>query len=68
MEEDIRTRLDAITGGQPPEALSAENQAALAELQGMERAVGAVAFNCEEEIIIPVEEEILQELYARPVQ
>lgn len=68
VEEDIRTRLDAITGGQPPEALSAENQAALAELQGMERAVGAVAFNCEEEIIIPVEEEILQELYARPVQ
>jgi len=68
VENDIRTRLDAITGGQPPEALSSESQAALAELQGLERAVGAVTFDCEEEIIIPVEEQILQELYARPVE
>ena len=68
VETDIKSRLDAITGGEPPEALSAENQAALTELQGLERAVGAVTFDCDEEIVTPVEEQILQELFARPVE
>jgi hypothetical protein len=68
IEEDIRERLDAITGGDPLEALSADAQAALTELQGEERAVAAVAFDCEEEIVVPVEEQILSELHARQDQ
>jgi hypothetical protein len=68
IEADIRSRLDAITGGDPLESLSADARAALTELQGEERAVASVAFGCEEEILTPVEEQILRELYARPVQ
>jgi hypothetical protein len=68
IEADFRSRVDAITGGDPLESLSADAQAALTELQGEERAVAAIAFTCEEEILTPVEEQILQELYARPVQ
>jgi hypothetical protein len=67
-EEDIRERLDAITGGEPPEALSADAQAQLTELQGEERAIAAVAFECEEEIVAPVEEQILSELHAEQDQ
>jgi hypothetical protein len=68
IEADIRSRVDAITSGEPLDALSADAAAALAELQGEERAVAQIAFDCEEEILTPVEELIQQELYARPVQ
>lgn len=68
IEADIRSRLDAITGGDPLDALSADAAAALTELQGQERAVADVAFSCEEEILTPVEEQIQRELFARPVQ
>jgi hypothetical protein len=68
IEADFRSRVDAITSGDPLESLSADARAALTELQGEERAVASVAFACEEEILTPVEEQILQELYARPVQ
>ena len=67
-EEDIRERLDAITNGDPPEALSTEAQAALTELQGEEQAIAEVSFACEEEIIVPVEEQIQAELNARQDQ
>lgn len=68
IEADIRSRLEAITGGDPLDALSADATAALTELQGEERAVAGVAFGCEEEFLTPVEEQIQRELYARPVQ
>lgn len=68
IEADIRSRLDAITSGDPLEALSADATAALTELQGQERAVAQVAFGCEEEFLTPVEEQIQRELFARPVQ
>lgn len=68
IEADIRSRLDAITGGDPLDALSADAAAALTELQGQERAVAGVAFGCEEEFLTPVEELIQRELFARPVQ
>lgn len=68
VEADLKSQLDAITGGQPPEALSADAMAALTELQGQERALAGVAFTCEEEIIIPVEEQILSELYPHTVE
>lgn len=68
IEADIRSRVDAITSGDPLDALSADATAALTELQGEERAVAQVAFDCEEEFLTPVEELIQRELYARPVQ
>lgn len=68
VERDIRSRLQIITGGDPLDSLSADALAALSELQGEERAVAQIAFDCEEEILTPVEEQIQRELYARPVQ
>ena len=68
IEPDIKKRLYAITGGAPPETLSADTQAALTELQGEERAVAVVADDCEVRIIEPVEDQVLRELYAAPVQ
>lgn len=68
IEADIRSRVDAITSGDPLDALSADAMTALTELQGEERAVAQVAFDCEEEFLTPVEELIQRELYARPVQ
>jgi hypothetical protein len=67
IEPDIKSRLDAITRGEPLEALPADAQAALTELQGDERAVAVVALGCEEHIIEPIEEQILREMYAGPV-
>jgi hypothetical protein len=63
IESDIKNRLDAITQGIPLEALSAEAQATLAELQGYERAVAALATSCEEDILEPVQAQIERELY-----
>lgn len=63
IEPDIKNRLDAITKGAPLEALSAEAQAALAELQGYERALAALATSCEEDIVEPVQAQIERELY-----
>jgi hypothetical protein len=68
IETDIKNRLYAITDGAPPEALSADARAALTQLQGEERAVAGVAFDCEAGILDPVEGQIERELYARPVQ
>lgn len=68
IESDIKNRLAAITGGAPLEALTADARDALVELQGEERAVAAVAFQCEEDILSPVEEQIQRELFARTVQ
>ncbi len=68
VEADLHSRLDAITEGLAPEALSPDAFAALTELQGEERAIASVAFDCEEEFLTPVEEQILRELYAAPVQ
>lgn len=68
IENDIKNRLYAITGGAPVTSLSADAQAALAELQTLERAVAVAALRCEVRIIEPVEDRIERELYAAPVQ
>lgn len=68
IEVDIKKRLYAITGGAPPEALSADAQAALTELQGYERAVATVHYDCEVRIVEPVADQIQREMYAAPVQ
>ncbi len=63
VEADIQQRLFAITGGAPVESLSSEAQAALNELQGFERAVAVVAFDCEVEILEPVEDRVEEDIY-----
>ena len=69
VEADVRERLYAITGGAtvPLEQLSAEQLAALEELQEYERRVSVLNFEFEEEYIEPIEEEIEAELFARGV-
>jgi hypothetical protein len=68
IEDDIKKRLYTITGDAPPEALPADAQAALTELQGYERAVATVNLDCEVRIVEPVADQILREWYAAPVQ
>ncbi len=66
VELDLRERLFSITAGQPIEKLSPESLAALKALQAEERLVSVVAFDCEEDIVDPVEARIERELYGRP--
>ena len=64
IEPDLKKRLYAITGGAPIESLSAEARTALTELQGFERALGVVAYDCEKRILDPVEDQVERELFA----
>lgn len=64
IERGIKERLYEITGGLPVEALSADANAALADLQVEERAVAVVSLACEVNILEPVEDQIERELYA----
>lgn len=68
IEPDLRKRLDAITDGLPFDSLSSEARAALAELQTYERALAAVAVNCEARYLDPVANQVERELYAGPQQ
>jgi hypothetical protein len=70
VETDIRERLNAITGGEaiPVEEMSAEQLAALEQLQDYERRVATVSFELQQEIFEPVEEQIEKELFAREVK
>jgi hypothetical protein len=68
IESDFEDRLETILDGAGPEELPAEAQAALAELQGEERAVAVADLACEEEFITPVEEQVQTELYGSPQQ
>jgi hypothetical protein len=67
VEADIRTRLAAITGGASilVEQMAPAQQAALKELQDYERRVAVKTFALHQELIEPVEEKILNELFAR---
>ncbi len=64
IEPDLKKRLYAITSGAPLEALSADARAALTELQGEERAIGAATYDCEMSILEPVESQVERELFA----
>ena len=68
IEPDVRKRLDSITDGLPVADLSSEAQAALVELQGYERALASVAFDCEMRFLDPVANQVERELYAGPQQ
>jgi hypothetical protein len=70
VEPDIRARLAALTsnGIVPVEKMTSEQRAGLQKLQDYERRVAAKAFELQEKLLTPVEEQIQQELFARKVQ
>ena len=70
VEPDIRTRLNAMTdnGRIPVDKLSVDQRAALKKLQAYELAVAAKSVKLQEEVLLPVEERIQEELFARKVQ
>jgi hypothetical protein len=70
VEPDIRTRLASLTNGGsiPVTAMSADQRAALKQLQEYELAAAAKSYKLQEELVKPVEERIQQELFARKVQ
>lgn len=70
VEPDIRERLSALTSGGTilVGKMSAEQRAALKSLQDYERRVAAKNYKFQKEVIEPVEEKILEELFARKPQ
>jgi hypothetical protein len=70
IEPDIRQRLNALTSGGtlPVEKMSSEQRAALKALQDYERKVAVVNFKLKTEVFEPLEEKILEEMYARKPQ
>lgn len=66
VEDDLRSRLEAVLQGQDPVSVSGATLAALTELQGEELAVAALLTSCEEEHIEPVQAAIESELYGAP--
>lgn len=70
LEEEIRRRLDAITGGGtvPLEQFSPDQRAALEALQNYERRLAVKSFELETRIIEPVELRVERELFARVVE
>lgn len=70
VEPDLRQRLQPITGGGtiPVARMSPEQQAALKQLQDLERRVAALSFRLQEEYFEPVEKQIERELFAREVK
>jgi hypothetical protein len=67
VEADIRDRLASLTSGSTilVEKMSPEQRAALKELQDYERRVAAKNAKLQKEVIEPVEEKILEEMFAR---
>lgn len=64
LDDDLAERLAAILGGVTDLALLDDAAtAALTDLQGLERAVAQAAETCEEDHIVPVEEQIEAEIY-----
>jgi hypothetical protein len=70
VEPDIRERLAAITNGGtlPVEKMSPDQRATLKKLQDYELRVAAKNFQLVKEVYEPVEERILEELFARKPQ
>jgi len=70
VEDDVKQRLYAITGGGavPIEKLSPEQLAALEELKEYERRLAVINFELEEDLLEPVEEKIEKEMFARKVK
>ncbi len=58
--DDLTTRLEAITQGEDPQTITSP---ALTELQGLEKAIAAVASECEAEHIEDVQVQVEAEVY-----
>ena len=67
VERDLQERLNALTssGTLLADKMSADQQAALKELQNYERRVAAKTFELQQDVIDPAEEKILEEMFAR---
>ena len=67
VEPDIRERLFALTSGGtiPTAKLSTEQRSALKDIQDYERRAAAKSFKLQKDITEPVEEKILEEMFAR---
>ena len=67
IEPDLRRRLAALTNGGTilVEKMSPSQQAALKELQDYERRVAVFNLKMQQEVLEPVEEKILEEMFAR---
>ena len=70
VEPDIKARLAALTSSStvPLEKMTSTQQAELKKLQDLERRVAFKTFKLQEDILVPVEEKIQQELFSRKVQ
>ena len=70
VETDIRARLAALTNGGTIllEKMTPEQRAGLKELQDYERRVAAKNFKYQQELFVPIEEKILEEMYGRKPQ
>jgi hypothetical protein len=70
VEPEIRNRLAALTNNSTIliESMTADQRAELRKLQDLERRVAAKTYKLQEELLVPVEEQIQQELFARKVQ
>lgn len=66
LDDDLVDQLDAILGDQEPADLTGASLDALNELQGFERAIASLAEDCDDEHIVPAEEQIEIELYGAP--
>ena len=67
VEPDVRRRLAALTNGGTifVDKMSPSQQAALKELQDYERRVAAFNYKMQKDLIEPVEERILEEMFSR---
>lgn len=65
IEPDLRDKVAEITGGAPLATLSADAQAALTELQQIERALAVATLRCEGQHLDPVEDQVERELFGR---
>lgn len=70
VEPDIRNRLAALTNNSTTrvDQMTAQQRAEFQKLQDYERRVATKAFELQEKLLTPVEEQIQQELFARKVQ
>ena len=66
VDEDLRTRLDAITAGEDPRTLTGPAAAALKELQGEELTIAAALTDCEATTIEPVQAQVETEVFGAP--
>ncbi len=66
VDEDLQTRLDAITAGEDPRTLTGPAAATLKELQGEELMIAAALTTCEEQHIEPVQAQVETEVFGAP--